>query len=75
MYSVILTQYDGKILGPIAKVLGLLLNGIFIVLDKIGIPNVALSIILFFVLGIWEAWAVIIACYVLISIFMFLRKH
>ena len=47
MYSVILTQYDGKILGPIAKVLGLLLNGIFIVLDKIGIPNVALSIILF----------------------------
>ncbi len=47
MYSVILTQYDGKILGPIAKVLGLLLNGIFIILDKIGIPNVALSIILF----------------------------
>lgn len=36
---------------------------------------IALSIILFFVLGIWEAWAVIIACYVLISIFMFLRKH
>lgn len=36
---------------------------------------IALSIILFFVLGIWEAWAVIIACYVLISIFIFLRKH
>ena len=47
MYSVLLTQYDGKILGPIAKVLGYILNGIFVVLEKIGIPNIALSIILF----------------------------
>ena len=43
----LLTQYDGKILGPIAKVLGYILNGIFVVLEKIGIPNIALSIILF----------------------------
>lgn len=35
------------ILGPIAKVLGLLMNGIFWVLDKIGIPNIGLAIILF----------------------------
>lgn len=35
------------ILGPIAKVLGLLMEGIFWVLDKIGIPNIGLSIILF----------------------------
>ena len=47
MYSVFLTQYDGAILGPIAKILGYLMNGIFIVLDKIGIPNIGLSIILF----------------------------
>ncbi len=47
MYSVLLTQYDGKILGPIAKVLGYILNGIFVVLEKIGMPNIALSIILF----------------------------
>ena len=47
MYGVLLTQYDGKILGPIAKVLGYILNWVFIVLEKIGIPNIALSIILF----------------------------
>ncbi len=47
MYSVLLTQYDGKILGPIAKILGYILNGIFIVIEKIGIPNIALAIILF----------------------------
>ena len=47
MYSLLLTAYNGAILGPIAKVLGYIMNAIFIVLDKIGIPNVGLSIILF----------------------------
>ena len=47
MYSVILTQNDGVILGPIAKLLGIIMNGIFNMLDKIGIPNVGLAIILF----------------------------
>lgn len=47
MYSVILSQYNGAILGPIAKLLGLLINGIFFVLDKISIPNVGLTIIIF----------------------------
>ena len=47
MYSVILTQYDGKILGPIAKVLGFILEWIFILLEKVGMPNIALAIILF----------------------------
>jgi len=47
LYSVLLTQYDGKILGPIAKVLGYILNGIFVVIEKIGMPNIALAIILF----------------------------
>lgn len=35
------------ILGPIAKILGYLMEGIFFVLDKIGIPNIGLAIILF----------------------------
>lgn len=48
MYSAIfLTQYDGMLLGPIAKVLGLLMNWIFEGLDAIGIPNIGLAIIIF----------------------------
>ena len=47
MSGIILTQYDGAILGPIAKLLGYLMNWIFIFLDKIGIPNIGLAIILF----------------------------
>lgn len=47
MSGILLTQYTGTFLGPIAKVLGYLMNGIFIVLDKLGIPNVGLSIIIF----------------------------
>ena len=47
MYSLLLTAYNGAILGPIAKLLGYIMNAIFIVLDKIGIPNVGLCIILF----------------------------
>jgi len=45
--GILLTQNSGAILGPIAKILGYLMNGIFIVLDKIGIPNIGLSIIIF----------------------------
>ena len=47
MSGIILTQYGGKIIGPIAKLLGYIMEGIFFVLDKIGIPNIGLSIILF----------------------------
>lgn len=47
MTGIVLTQYDGLILGPIAKILGYLMEGIFSVLDLIGIPNIGLSIILF----------------------------
>ena len=47
MSGILLTQYDGAILGPIAKVLGLLMEGIFEVLNLIGIPNIGLSIIIF----------------------------
>ena len=47
MSGILLTQYSGAILGPIAMVLGYLMNGIFILLDKVGIPNIGLAIILF----------------------------
>ena len=46
-YVLFFTQNTGKILGPIAKVLGYLMNLIFEGLDKIGIPNIGLAIILF----------------------------
>lgn len=44
--GVILTQYDGAILGPIAKVLGWVMNGIYMILSKMGIENIGLSIII-----------------------------
>jgi len=47
MTVMLLTKYDGAILGPIAKILGYIMNAIFILLDKIGIPNIGLAIILF----------------------------
>lgn len=42
-----LTQYDGFFLGPIAKVLGVIINVIFDFLSLFGIENAALCIILF----------------------------
>lgn len=45
--NVMLTQYDGMILGPIAKVLGYILQGIYSFFDIFGIHNAGLCIILF----------------------------
>lgn len=47
MTGIVLTQNDTFIIGPIAKLLGYLMEGIFYVLDLIGIPNIGLSIIIF----------------------------
>lgn len=47
MSGMILTQSQTFILGPISKLLGYIMEGIFFVLDLIGIPNIGLSIILF----------------------------
>ena len=47
MTGIILTQYSGKIIGPIAKILGYLMNAIFEFLNMIKIPNIGLSIIIF----------------------------
>ena len=47
MTGILLTKDSGKIIGPIATLLGYIMEGIFFVLDKIGIPNIGLAIILF----------------------------
>lgn len=44
--GILLTQQSG-FLKPIAIILGYLMDGIFVLLDKMGIPNIGLSIILF----------------------------
>ena len=44
--GILLTQQSG-ILKPIAVLLGYLMDGIFVLLDKVGMPNIGLSIILF----------------------------
>lgn len=46
MTEIVLTK-SGGILAPIYYVLGMLMNGIFTILDKLGIPSVGLAIILF----------------------------
>lgn len=47
MNSIFLTQDDGKIIGTVAKILGVIMNFIFDFIDNIGIPNIGLAIILF----------------------------
>lgn len=47
MTTIVLTQYDGSILGPIAKLLGVIMDFIFNVCSGIGIENIGLCIILF----------------------------
>lgn len=50
MTEIILTQYDGAILGPIAKVLGWIMNEVYLLLSRLGIENISLSIIVFTIL-------------------------
>ena len=47
MSEMLLTAYNGAILGPIAKFLGWIMNGMYILMENVGISNVGLSIILF----------------------------
>ena len=42
-----LTQYNGAIVGPIARVLAYIMNGIYAVFSAIGIENAAICILLF----------------------------
>lgn len=47
MNLIFLTQNETFIIGWVAKLLGIIMNGIFYVIDKIGIPNIGLAIIIF----------------------------
>ena len=47
MYFILLTKNQTPIIGWIARLLGFIMDGIFNVLDFIGIPNIGLAIILF----------------------------
>ena len=48
MTNILLTPYDGAILGPIAKVMGVIMDAIYMLMYNIfGIENVGLCIILF----------------------------
>lgn len=47
MFSFYLTQYSGKFLGPIARVLGYIMSAIYNFLAHFGIENAAVSIIIF----------------------------
>lgn len=47
MSDILLTQDTGKFLGPVVKILGYVMEGIFYAIDKVGIPNIGLAIILF----------------------------
>lgn len=42
-----LTQYQGSIIGPVARLLGYIMNYIYIFLSQFGIENVALCVVLF----------------------------
>jgi YidC/Oxa1 family membrane protein insertase len=45
--NIVLTQYGGTILGPIAKAIGVIINYLYIGLSHIGIENISITIILF----------------------------
>ena len=48
MSDLILTAYDGAILGPIAKLLGFIMNAIYsFMLNVLGIGNISVTIIIF----------------------------
>ncbi len=48
MSDIILTAYDGAILGPIAKLLGYIMNAIYsFMVNVLGIGNISVTIIIF----------------------------
>ena len=47
MNELLLTAYGGSILGPIAKVLGWIMDKIYILLASLGVENIALTIFVF----------------------------
>ena len=47
MTGIVLTKSSTFIIGPVATLLGYIMNAIFVVLEKIGIPSIGLAIIIF----------------------------
>lgn len=47
MIDIILTTYQGSILGPIAKVLGQILEWLYILMARLGVENVGICMIIF----------------------------
>lgn len=48
MVEIVLTQYSGKIVGPIARLIGYIMNNLYLFLnDVFGIQNIAVCIVLF----------------------------
>ena len=48
MSDIVLTAYDGAFLGPIAKVLGLIMNMVYMFMSEVlGLSNISLTIIIF----------------------------
>ena len=48
MSDIILTAYDGAILGPIAKLLGFIMNAVYsFMVNVLGIGNISIAIIVF----------------------------
>ena len=48
MAEIVLTQYSGKIVGPIARLIGYIMNSLYMFLnDVFGIQNIAVCIVLF----------------------------
>ena len=50
MAPILLTKNTTFIIGPIAEIIGYIMNGIFFVLGKIGLPNLGLAIIIMTIL-------------------------
>ena len=50
MSDLFLTAYGGSILGPIAKVLGWIMDKIYVLLASLGVENIALTILIFTIL-------------------------
>ena len=51
MTDIILTQYSGKIVGPVARLIGYIMNSLYMFLnDVFSVQNIALCIILFTVI-------------------------
>nr|MCR5777638.1 YidC/Oxa1 family membrane protein insertase [Lachnospiraceae bacterium] len=47
MSGILLTQYSGAILGPIAKILGLILNAVFNIVPNVGVAIIIFTVIIY----------------------------